>query len=193
MGWHARRDQGASQEGSGLSRRTITKGAAWATPLLVTSVAAPAYAASGPCVGGQASLTSGTKPTLLQFLPSTVTATIGWSSTGAAGNDQTPGDTGEVHAVTFSAELEVSQAPPSGGDDAERHRHADPQLQPGRSRTCRSRSPTSTGPPPSGSTTSPSAPQGSRQSRQPMSSAPERWPIRSAARSTVGSAQQPVT
>ena len=60
MGWHARRDQGASQEGSGLSRRTITKGAAWATPLLVTSVAAPAYAASGPCAGGTATLTQTT-------------------------------------------------------------------------------------------------------------------------------------
>ena len=46
-----------------LSRRTITKGAAWATPLLVTAVAAPAYAASGPCVAGQArSPTTGPLP-----------------------------------------------------------------------------------------------------------------------------------
>jgi hypothetical protein len=101
-GWHARRDQGASPEGSALSRRTLTKGAVWTTPLLVTAVAAPAYAASGPCVGGQAPLTSGTRPVNLQFLPSTVTATIGWSSTGAAGNDQTPGETGLVRTTQFN-------------------------------------------------------------------------------------------
>ena len=70
MGWHARRDQGASQEGSGLSRRTVAKGAAWATPLLVTSVAAPAYAASGPCVRqAQASLTTADADRTLLHVP----------------------------------------------------------------------------------------------------------------------------
>lgn len=85
----------------GIKRRTITTGAAWAAPLTLVSVAAPAYAASA-CMDGQATLTSGSRPTLLTFPPSPVTATVGWSSTGAAGNDQTPGDTGEVHAVSYS-------------------------------------------------------------------------------------------
>jgi hypothetical protein len=101
-GWHARRDHGAPQEAPGVSRRTVAKSTAWATPLLVTSVAAPAYAASGPCVGGEATLVSGTMPVNLTFPPSTVTATVGWSSTGAQGDDQTPGETGLVRTVAYS-------------------------------------------------------------------------------------------
>ncbi len=51
-GWHARREQGAPNEVHGVSRRTVTRGAAWAAPVLVTSVAAPAMAASGALVAG---------------------------------------------------------------------------------------------------------------------------------------------
>jgi hypothetical protein len=84
-----------------LHRRTIATGAAWTAPLMMLSVAAPAYAAS-QCVSGQATLTAGTKPTQLDLLPSNVKATITWSSSGAAGNDQTPGETGEVHTTSYS-------------------------------------------------------------------------------------------
>ena len=69
-------------------------------PVLVTAVAAPAYAASGPCVGGTAVLQEGTSPLNLTFLPSTVTATIEFTTTGW-GTDTTPGDTGEVHRTEF--------------------------------------------------------------------------------------------
>ena len=85
-----------------VSRRTLTRSTAWAAPVLVTSVAAPASAASGPCAGGQAALNGSTLPVPLTFSPSTVTATVTFSSTGATGNDQTPGETGEIHATAYS-------------------------------------------------------------------------------------------
>ena len=84
-----------------MHRRTLVKGAAWTAPIAVVGAAAPAYAASS-CVSGQATLTGGTRPTQLTFLPSAVTATVAFSSTGVAGNDQTPGETGEVHATSYS-------------------------------------------------------------------------------------------
>jgi hypothetical protein len=99
-GWHARRDQGATQEGSGLSRRTITKGAAWATPLLVTSVAAPAFAASGQCLQGADSLNTSGVVTFLVFPPSGVQGNLTFTSSGTT--DQTPGDTGKVFSTDYT-------------------------------------------------------------------------------------------
>ena len=68
--------------------------------MVALAVAAPAYATSVPCVvqTNFDDLTPGTKPTSLTFLPSTVTATIAYASTGNGGDD-TPGGTGQVAAT----------------------------------------------------------------------------------------------
>jgi hypothetical protein len=85
---------------SAISRRTLARGVAWTTPIAFVAVAAPAYATSIPCVvqTNFDSLEPGTKPSLLTFSPSTITATITYSSSGNGGDD-TPGGTGQV-AVT---------------------------------------------------------------------------------------------
>lgn len=79
-----------------VSRRTVVKGAAWAAPVVAMASAAPAFAASActPTVSFD-DLTVGTSPTTITFLPSDVTATLSYSSTGNGG-DSTPGDTGKV-------------------------------------------------------------------------------------------------
>ena len=68
--------------------------------MVAVAVAAPAFATSIPCVvqTNFDDLTPGTKPTMLTFLPSTITATIAYSSTGNGGDD-TPGGTGQVAAT----------------------------------------------------------------------------------------------
>jgi len=79
-----------------VSRRTVVKGAAWAAPVVAMASAAPAFAAS-PCTPTVSfdDLTVGTSPTTIKFLPSDVTATLSYSSTGNDG-DSTPGNTGKV-------------------------------------------------------------------------------------------------
>ena len=99
----ARAERGGAQEVRGISRRTLARGTAWTAPIVIVGVAAPTYAASGPCLTGQSSPATRTTPiSTLTFPPSAVTGSVTFSSTGAAGNDQTPGDTGEVHTVPFS-------------------------------------------------------------------------------------------
>ena len=104
-GWHARRDQGASPEGSALSRRTLTKGAVWTTPLLVTAVAAPAYAASGPCVPGTVALTQNTSTTQPTSGAAGPAVDEGHGDrrilVDRLGGDATPGETGQVRATQF--------------------------------------------------------------------------------------------
>lgn len=79
-----------------ISRRTVVKGAAWAAPVVAMASAAPAFAASActPTVSFD-DLKVGSSPTSVTFLPSTVTATLSYSSTGNNG-DPTPGNTGKV-------------------------------------------------------------------------------------------------
>ena len=86
-----------------ISRRTLARGVAWTAPVVAVAVAAPAFATSIPCVvqTNFDDLTPGTKPTVLTFLPSTITATIAYASTGNGGDD-TPGGTGEVAATSTS-------------------------------------------------------------------------------------------
>ena len=104
-GWNASTDRGASPEVGGIRRRTLAKTAAWATPVFLTSVAAPASAASGPCVAGKASLQAGTNPVNLTFPASTVSAAItyaAFNSNGSPRSDSTPGDTGGVYTTTYA-------------------------------------------------------------------------------------------
>lgn len=81
-----------------ISRRTVARGAAWSAPLAMVAVGAPAFATSTPPCQVQTNfdnLEVGTKPTTLTFLPSTITASIAYSSSGNGG-DNTPGGTSEV-------------------------------------------------------------------------------------------------
>ncbi len=85
-----------------ISRRTVARGAAWSAPLAMVAVGAPAFATSRPPCQVQTNfdnLQVGTKPTTLTFLPSTITATIAYASTGNGG-DNTPGGTSEVARTT---------------------------------------------------------------------------------------------
>jgi hypothetical protein len=84
-----------------ITRRTVTRGVAWSAPLAAISVAAPAYASSIPCQVTTVldNLTPGQPVGVLTFLPSTVTATIAFASTGNGG-DNTPGGTGQVAATS---------------------------------------------------------------------------------------------
>jgi hypothetical protein len=77
---------------------------AWTAPVVLTAVAAPAYATSLPCWQGQALLTnprSDTVVTALTFPPSLVKATVTYAA--QAWQDQTPGDTGWVRSTAFPA------------------------------------------------------------------------------------------
>jgi hypothetical protein len=73
----------------GVSRRTVARGAAWAAPVALIAVGAPAYAAtSGSCTDfGTAPLTQsvGTKVGLLVFPPSTNQAVVSIAATDASG------------------------------------------------------------------------------------------------------------
>ncbi len=100
-GSRVRGDLDEAPESGGMSRRTLARTTAWTAPIAVVAVAAPAYAASVPCVGGQAVLVQGTSPTVLGFSPSAVTAAVSYSTTGWAG-DPTPGETGEVHPTDYT-------------------------------------------------------------------------------------------
>jgi hypothetical protein len=80
----------------------------WATPLLVTSVAAPAYAVSGPCAPGVkhiVELKKGQTPTQLAFKNSTVTAGIAFTATNASNQSVTPvpggSETGKVDTAAW--------------------------------------------------------------------------------------------
>lgn len=83
-----------------VGRRTLAKGAAWAVPAIAMVAASPAMAASGCVVRTNFDgLAVGSRPTTLTFLPSTITASIAFASTGQGG-DNTPGDTGLVEATS---------------------------------------------------------------------------------------------
>ncbi len=84
-----------------ITRRTVTRGVAWSAPLAAISVAAPAFASSIPCRVTTVldNLTPGQPVGVLKFLPSTITATIAFTSSGNGG-DNTPGDTGLVAQTT---------------------------------------------------------------------------------------------
>lgn len=85
-----------------VTRRSVSAGAVWAVPVIAVAASAPAMAASQCVVTTNFDgLTPGTTPTTLTFLPSTVTATLGFTSSGLGG-DNTPGDTGEVAATSTS-------------------------------------------------------------------------------------------
>jgi len=95
-------DRSESPGTLGASRRTVTRGLAWTAPVVLTSVTAPAYATSLPCLQGQASLTnpgSSTVVTALAFPPSSVTALVTY--TAQPWVDQTPGDTGQVRTTAL--------------------------------------------------------------------------------------------
>ena len=86
----------------GVSRRTVTRGMAWTAPVVLTSVTAPAYAASVLCDEGAAVLTnpgSSTVVTALSFV--CATATVTYSS--QPWIDETPGETGQVRLTQFPA------------------------------------------------------------------------------------------
>ena len=86
------------------TRRTVTRGLAWTAPVVLTSVAAPAYASSLPCQNGQALLTdlgSNDVVTTLTFPPSLVTAEVTYSA--LAWFDQTPLETGQIRTSAFPA------------------------------------------------------------------------------------------
>lgn len=79
-----------------VSRRTIAKGAAWAAPLITVAATVPVASASGPdCQGTTSfdSLTVGTKPAMIQFTPSTITANLTYGKSPAGVNE---GPTGQV-------------------------------------------------------------------------------------------------
>jgi hypothetical protein len=103
-----------------LSRRTLAKGAAWTAPVVLTAVAAPAYASSLPCLKGQALLSnpgSDAVVTTLAFPPSLVTAAVTYSA--QAWQDQTPGDTGQVRSTEFPGGTQwnyVTLRHPEGAD-----------------------------------------------------------------------------
>ncbi len=98
-------DSRGGKHPGGLTRRSVTRGVAWTAPLAIVAVAAPAFAASArevpPCVvqTNFDNLRPGTTPSVLTFLPSTITATISYASTGNGG-DSTPGGTGQVASTT---------------------------------------------------------------------------------------------
>lgn len=81
---------------SGISRRTLVKGAAWAVPAIAIAAPAPAFAASG-CTPTTSfdDLRVGASPSTIVFLPSGVTAGLKYASN-SQGNDSTPGGTGQV-------------------------------------------------------------------------------------------------
>lgn len=83
-----------------VGRRTVAAGAMWAVPVIAVAAAAPAVAAS-QCVVTTTfdNLQPGTSPATLTFLPSTITASIAYSSTGNGGVN-TPGATGQVAATS---------------------------------------------------------------------------------------------
>lgn len=93
---------------TGVSRRTLVKGAAWAVPVIALAAPVPAFAASrcSPSTNFDG-LAVGTSPTVISFYdvqgqPTGVTASLGWTS-GGQGGDNTPGNTGQV--------LQTTQAP----------------------------------------------------------------------------------
>lgn len=84
---------------STISRRSVAAGIAWAVPVITAASAAPAFADSGCVVQTNFdNLAVGSRPTTLYFPPSTITASVAFTSTGNGG-DNTPGDTGLVEAT----------------------------------------------------------------------------------------------
>ena len=109
----------ASDDARAISRRTLARGAAWSAPVLALSVAAPAFAASGPCTSVKTNfnnLPTGDTPPLLTFAGSAITATVAYVAN--HGSDHTPGRTGEIQATTTSPPwnyLEVEMLGPIKG------------------------------------------------------------------------------
>ncbi len=91
-----------------VTRRTIARGAVWTAPIVGVAVAAPAFATSPvPCQvqTNFDNLQVGSRPTVLTFLPSTITASISWAANYSSPGDptpNTPGDTGLVARTTTS-------------------------------------------------------------------------------------------
>ena len=134
----------ASDDARAISRRTLARGAAWSAPVLALSVAAPAFAASGPCTLVKTSfnnLPTGDTPPLLTFAGSAITATVAYVAN--HGSDHTPGRTGEIQATTTRSAMELPRGRDAradqGSDDP-----GDDHLQRTRSPTSRSASTTST-------------------------------------------------
>ncbi|HSF97982.1 MAG TPA: hypothetical protein VLA55_04760 [Ornithinibacter sp.] len=104
-----------------ITRRTVSAGAAWAVPVIAMAAAAPAMATSQCVVTTNFDdLTVGTRPTMLTFLPSSVTAVVTYTSTGNGGDD-TPGDTGLVAATSTSPSwnyLEIEMLEPLTTNDS---------------------------------------------------------------------------
>ncbi|MEO6511995.1 MAG: hypothetical protein ABIO16_13435 [Nocardioides sp.] len=93
-------ESGPQEPGRRLSRRSVARGVAWTAPIAMVAVAAPAFATSAPCQvqTNFDGLQVGTKPSVLTFLPSTITAAITWVA--SYGSDDTPGGTGQVAQTT---------------------------------------------------------------------------------------------
>ncbi|MCI1748710.1 MAG: hypothetical protein LKI24_11870 [Acidipropionibacterium sp.] len=111
-----------SQKQSGISRRTIVKGAAWAAPAVAMAASAPLAAASDACTPTTSfdGLTVGSSPSSIKFLPGDVTASLSYTSTGQ-NNDPTPGNTGKVARTNTSPAwnyLEVQMVSPLGKGDS---------------------------------------------------------------------------
>jgi hypothetical protein len=88
-------------ETSGMGRRSLVKGAAWTTPIVVVGAAAPAVAVSQvPCLRVLATIPSNwdNKKPPLAFPGSSVTATVTFTSNTG---DNTPGDTGDIDETDY--------------------------------------------------------------------------------------------
>jgi len=88
------------QSSRGMDRRSVVKAAAWSVPAVAVAASVPAFAAStpdDPCVPTTFldGLEPGTSPSSISFFPSTVMASLSYTSNGQGG-DNTPGGTGQV-------------------------------------------------------------------------------------------------
>lgn len=107
--------------GKTVSRRTVVKGSAWAVPAVLVTAPVHAVSLSGCIVQSVFdSLRVGSCPTTIDFSPSTVTATLSYSSTGNGG-DPTPGGTGCVERTSTAPAwnyIEVEMLSPLAAGDS---------------------------------------------------------------------------
>ncbi|MCA1305515.1 hypothetical protein ACLD0U_02055 [Microbacterium sp. 2216-1] len=84
---------------TGISRRTVAKAVAWSVPAIAVAATVPIAAASCVETTSFDNLRVGSRPSMLTFEPSGVTASLSYT---ASGGDSTPGDTGKVAATSTS-------------------------------------------------------------------------------------------
>ena len=90
----------------GISRRTVTRGMAWTAPVVLTSVTAPAFAASTVCLASQDTLQQRSSVLNgLAFSGSTITASLTYQAVNKNGvllSDQTPEETGWIVPTPYN-------------------------------------------------------------------------------------------